>query len=896
MLRSVSAINYNSNHKVSKIDNENNKINIMNNNDNSMSKTMELLSTKNKNSSLKSYQILNNNSNNMIINTNNNMNLSDNSMNELGNYGNFIKFNESLKAKTTKNRYKSVINLRAFSPNPKIDIDKINFYKKSNVPPHLDVLNLIIKNSPERIDLRLVAQKMNLLNKEIKQKSLNSTNKKFYDYNIIFGYKTNNIIKSYTPKLILKKQSKKIGMNKNGQENIQVFNDDEISSLFYQKCIDLNIPLKENLMNRFTDLLKLKCENRVIDLTDCKLGLNSMIVLSQILINNEGQYSRLILSKNHFGDKGIELLLDSIKDNSSLVELNLSSNGLTPKGGKLIFEYLLNQQSIISLDLSSYENVNRNRICAEGVRLIEDVLQTNYFIEKLDLSSNSIKSEGLKYLINGLKNNIVLKYLNISNNEIDEKGIYYLKDNLNECKIEILDISSNPIGNEGCIAFGKCLGSQSFKEVTYVNMSDCSIKFNGIKEFFKFLKANKKITTLLLNKNNLFSKNWFYLEDYFLNLNLRHLGLSSCSLNISVVEISKILQHHPTLKVLELSHNQINDASFIYFKLYPKENLSLTELDFSRNYISDKSAKYFFENLENNRTLKKLNFFENQLQNESANSILESLRINHSLIYVNLKSNRVPIRIMKEINIRIQNNKIIEKGKYLPQLKREIKDLSFDPEEINILKNRIIQQNEIKEVSIKKLKEDIKIIKIKKLENEKELNKVDAESKEILLKLEKINNEIKKVNEIKENEINKYNDASDQIDDNMTEITNNIEKIRKENVKHQEKYDEIYKRLKRAYDNTYKKYDEQKQYIMIEIGQLQIKKKKYSSKLRILEKLMQINKLENNKTEELNQTDKDDNKNEKKEEKKEEKNNISIKSRTKVSKKSISSKKIGKKK
>ena len=851
--RSSSAFNFYQNHKLSRFDNENICIN-NNNYDNSMSKTMELMNNKNNNISLKSFQLLSNNmTSNRNINTNNNTNKSNNSFNEFWNNGNFLKNSNYLKAKTTKNKFKTLINLRPFSSSPKINIDKINFYKKSNVPSHLDVLNLILKNSPERIDMRLVVQKINLLNKEIKQKSLNSTNKKFYDYNIIFGYKTNNIIKSYTPKLILKKPSKKQGVNKNGQEILQVFDEEEISSLFYQKCIDLNIPLKEELLNRFTDFIKLKCINRIIDLTDCKLGLNSMIVLREIIINKDSQFSRLILTKNNFGDKGVELLLESIQDNSSLVELNLSSNGITAKGGKLIFAYLLNQQSIISLDLSSQEGINRNRICADGVRLIEDVLQTNYFIENLDLSSNSIKTEGFKFLVNGLKDNIILKYLNISNNEIDEKGMYYLKDNLNDCKIEILDVSSNPIGNEGCIALGKCLGNENLNEITNINLSDCSIRFNGVREFLKNLRANKKISTLLLNKNNLFSKKWVYLEDYFLNLNLKHLGLSSCSLNISVIDISKILQHHPTLKILDLSHNQINDSSFIYFKSYPKENLSLVELDFSRNYISDKSGKYFFENLINNRCLQKLNFFDNQLQNESANAIIESLRINHFLTYVNFKSNRVPIRIMKEINMRIQNNKLIEKEKFLPQLKREIKDLSFDPEEINNLKGRIILQNQEKELSIQKLKEDNKIIKIKKLENEKELNKIESESNVILSKIENINKEIKKLNEMKEIEINIYNEQSEKIEEDMTDLSNDIETIKIENDKHQDKYNDIYKRLKRAYDNTYKKYDDQRKFLMIEIDQLKSKKKKFASKLRILERLkISENKESIDNTEELN--------------------------------------------
>ena len=58
----------------------------------------------------------------------------------------------------------------------------MNFFKNPDVPRNLDVLNLILKHSPEKIDMKLVAQKMNILNKEIKDKSLNSTVKKFYDY------------------------------------------------------------------------------------------------------------------------------------------------------------------------------------------------------------------------------------------------------------------------------------------------------------------------------------------------------------------------------------------------------------------------------------------------------------------------------------------------------------------------------------------------------------------------------------------------------------------------------------------------------------------------------------------------------------------------------------------
>ena len=747
------------------------------------------------------------------------------------------KFNNSFISKTTKSKNARLINFRPTSIETKVNIDKINFFKNSNVPKNLDVLNLILKHSPEKVDMGLVAQKMNIMNKEIKNKSLNSASKKFYDYNIIFGYKSNNIIRSYTPKLNFKKTAKSKEVSKTGIEIKQIFNDDDISSLFYQKCLDLNIPLKEELLNRFTDFIKLKCVNRIIDLTDCKLGLSSMLVLSEILRYNNDKYSRLILSKNNFGDKGIELLLDSIKDNNSILELNLSSNDISPRGGKLIFEYLLNQNSIISLDLSSDEGINRNRICSEGVKPLEYVLQTNFFLENLDLSSNSIKTEGFKYLINGLKGNEILKNLSVRNNEIDEKGMFYLKNNLKDCKIEILDISSNPIGNEGCIAVSKCLIPEILSEVMYINLSNCSIKFSGAREFFKNVRLNKRLDTILFNKNNLFSKKWIYLEEFLNNLNLKHLGLNSCSLNVAVDDISKILIHHPTLKILELSHNQINDDSFFNFQLYPKQNFNLTELDFSRNYISDKSAKFFFKNLTYGKSLQKLNFFDNQLQNESANSIIESLKDNHCLIYINLKSNRIPIRIMKEINLRIHDNKLRAKDKFLPQLKREIKDLAFEPGEINILKGRIIIQNKEKKLSIEKLKEDNKIIKMRKLEKENELNIVESQTDEILNKLNEINENINKEIEIKESEMIDFNEKREILQKKIINVLADIDTTKSENQKAQEKYNDVSKRMKKEYNNIYKKYEDKRKFIQVLNEQLNYKKKKYILGLRVLDRL-----------------------------------------------------------
>ena len=716
----------------------------------------------------------------------------------------------------------------------------------------------MLKHSQEKVNMKLVANKMNLLNKELKDKSLNSASKKFYKYNIIFGYKTNNIIKSYTPKLIMKNRNMFQEVSKNGLEPHQIFNENDIHSLFYQKCQDLNIPLKEELLSRFSDYIKLKCINRKIDLTDCKLGFNSIVILSNILIKNKNKYSRLILSKNNFGDKGIELLLDSIKDNNNIVELNLSSNSITPKGGNLIFEFLLYQNSIISLDLSSEDGVNKNRICAEGIKNIEKVLKNNFFLEFLDLSSNSIRTEGFKYLINGLKENDIIKKINVSNNEIDVKGIEYLNNTLKKSKIEYLDLSQNPLGNEGCIAISKSLVSDILSEVSYIDLSDCSIKFNGIREFFSNVKRNKKLDTILLNKNNLFSQRWVYLEEFLINLNLKHFGLNSCSLNVAANDIAKIFLHHPTLKILELSHNQINDESFSIFKLFSKENISITELDFSRNYISDKNAKFFFQNLNNNRNIQKLNFFDNQLQIESANAIIESLKNNYSLFYINLKSNRIPIKVMNEINLKIQNNKLREKGNFVPKLKEEIKHLTFAPGEIKMLKKRIIVQNSEKKYSSEKLKKDNKLIKLKKSEDVKELKDVESEIDNLLLKLEELNKDINNELELREVEKNDFEEKRKLIQKKLIHLSNEVDLINNDNKDIQNKYDEELKKFSNKYDFIMSKYNDKRRKLDILNEQLKYKQKRHSLCLRILDKLENIDKFNKAKENLLNQENKID--------------------------------------
>ena len=592
----------------------------------------------------------------------------------------------------------------------------------------LSLINQILKNSPRKINYDLLKKKIKTLKKEFSTKNLNNfTDRKFYEYNIIYGCKANNIIKSYTTKLSQKKfDVKNISLNSRIKETEQVFSEDQIVEIFKEKCKDLNMHIKENLMNHFINSIQSKCISRIINMSECNLGKYSITCLGNIL-SKDDICSRLILDKNNLGDENISILLNMLKNDNNLIEISLESNSLTAKGGEAIFQYLIKQKSIISINLSSNEGIYRNRIRPEGVKLLENVLQKNLILEKLDLSTNSICNEGLKYIINGLNNNFSLRYLNISNNKINEKGIEYMHENLVNCKLNELNISSNKICNRGCILLGECL-STKLNEITTLNLSDCRINFQALTDFFLLILNNHRIKNLNFNNNNLNSDKWDTLN-CITQLTLKSISFSNCNLLKSVMNLALLFKKHPSIKYLNLSYNKIIDEYFAPFIDYPNCNLCLEEIDFSGNYISDKSALYFCENLRYNNSLKKINFYDNDLDIESGNAIIESLRYNHNLININLNCNRIPLKVIYEIKKQVQKNKISQKQNFLPSIKNELQNLKFNPKEFEKLQQSIIKSWKEKIFLAEKYKEKKKLFDNKEKEDQNELNKVLNELK-----------------------------------------------------------------------------------------------------------------------------------------------------------------------
>ena len=626
---------------------------------------------------------------------------------------------------------------------------------------------------------------MNLRSK----KYLNRSLKKFHHYSILSHSKSNNLLETYSPKIRPRSSSlKEFSKNIFGPKiDCIMFTEDEIKLLFEKKCEDIDVNIRLELFDRFNDFISKRCVNRIIDLSECNLSINSITALKYILKHNKNEKkekidkcSRLILGKNNIGDKGVEILSDFLLDNKSIVYLDLSSNDIRIKGADILFKTLTHNISIISLNLSSLDGINRNRICSEGCKYLTNLLKENKFLNELNLSGNSIKNEGLKYIFEGLNNNFSLSILILGNNEIDEKGIANFNI-IQKCNLIKLDLKENSIKNIGLKILGKCLTSSTLMTLKQLNISSCKITFEGIKTFFSIIFQNRTINSITLNNNYLGRGKFDELEPFISSMNLRYLGLSGCSIGKGFIQLASLIISNNTLKGIDLSYNQIDDDCFNHFIKLPRNNRMLKSIDLSKNFISGNSAKVFFNNLSFNNSLKYINFHDNQMQNSIANSIINSLRINKSVLKINLHANRVQLKMINEINKFLKRNATIEHDRLVPSLKDNIKRLQFNPKELTNIKKKIILNNNDRNILYKKVVEDSKKFARQKEIDDKNLKVLDEENKKYIKEMEYYEDEIKKINNEIEKVKNQFKEKSGVIENKINDLINDINIINRNN-------------------------------------------------------------------------------------------------------------------
>ena len=631
--------------------------------------------------------------------------------------------------------------------------EKSNIFAKSN--DNLDIVNLMIKSSPNQYNQKKINKKLIVINplyirgteENLKRPNFNeNTEKVFYKYNLLYGSNTNNLIRTYSPKMrplssSIKEFNKK--MKTEDERNVAIFNDDEILQLVKARCQDIGIRLRENMIFKFKTFINSKCRNRCIELIDSYLGINSIKLISSYIYRTD-RIARLNLTKNNLGDQGIEILMLAIKNTMSLISLNITSNNITFKGGQIIFDSLSEQQSIIDLNISSIEGTNRNRLTEIGLKSIDGFFNKNNYIETLNISGNSIKDEGFCLLCKSLNNNKVLLNLDISNNEIRNTGLIQGLNFISFCKLCSLNLGNNQLLDSGIKILSNSL--KFFPHLNKLNISNCGFEFKGFEYLIKSLTMYKNISTLNISGNILKHKDFVEIKPYLETIAIRNLNMTKCALgNNAAFVLGECLSINESLKKLNISNNKISDKGFISFKNLFKSNSSIESFDCSQNLITDISAINFVKNMKYNHTLKKINFFDNQLTNNIGNAFIEILHTNKTLRIINLFLNRIQLRIIDEINRILKINVEKEKAKYVPDLHKSVKNLKFNPEMFKFYEKSIRYKKLMQSDLYKKLKQDDKhFSKLINIENKKINIKVNQKLS-IDSKITKTQNEIKDI-------------------------------------------------------------------------------------------------------------------------------------------------------
>jgi len=697
--------------------------------------------------------------------------------------------------------------------------EKSNIFAKSN--ENLDLLNLIIKSSPNQYNQKKINKKIVVINplyirgteENLKRPNFNpNTEKVFYKYNLLYGNNTSNLIRTYSPKM--RPMSSSISefnktMSKDSDKSVLMFNEGEILELVKARCKDIGIRLRENMVYKFTNFINSKCRNRCADLSDCYLGIHSIKFISKIIYKAD-RIARLNLTKNNLGDYGIEILLNAIKHSNSLISLNLTSNNITYKGGQIIFKELADQISIIDLNISSIEGTNRNHLNYPGMYYIEYFFNKNKYIETLNLCGNSIKDEGFILLCKALYNNKNLQNLSISNNDIHSAGLEQGLPFINTCKIISLNISQNHLLDSGIKILSNSL--KNFPNLRDLNLSNCDFEFNGFHYLLKELSKIKNIYKLDISGNNLKNKNFEIVKPYFDAMSIRNLNISKCFLgNDGCFVLGDCLLGNESIKKLNISSNKISDKGFKHFIDIFSSNSNIESFDCSNNLITDLSGKYFVQKLRFNHTLTKINLFDNQLTNIVGNSFLELIRGNKTLRTINLLFNRIQMRTIEEINRVLKYNHQNERSKYIPDLHKSIKNLQFKPEmfkyyEKNIKYKKLMQTDLYKRVKqddkqfSKLIKKENKKIDIKinqKINIESQIKETQDQIKDILqqiniLQEQAFENEkdIERKIEIEKKICKKYKDENDMLKIEYNTNKKSFDDIIKETIEKQKKIEE----------------------------------------------------------------------------------------------------------
>ena len=419
-----------------------------------------------------------------------------------------------------------------------------------------------------------------------------------------------------------------------------------------------------------------------------KIHFNNVYISSSLLMKkisslinmNIDNIKILSLQNNNIDDNYAKILFKSIKNNQNLIVLNLDHNQISSRGIKYIETFLIKNNTLNTLVLSY------NYLSTSGSNLLFSFLKENINtnLRTLDISYNGIGEGGIDSLVNYIKTNKKLISLFLSGNYLCDKGLHKFSNSLfinnkdnKTVRLSYLDISNNSFTKNCFIYINNIIYFSLF--ISSINISYNSLCFEGISNIFSCINKQSKLVSLDLSKTNLDEKSIEFISKKLdKSIALRILNLSHNNLNKACKHIQNLLKKESNLKILKLISCQISQESNLIFQglslnnglqtfdissnylyieddllidLYSffKNNTKLNNLIMDNNNIDDILMNYISKFIEENKHLKFISFKNNKFSNQGAVSLLNSLQKNENIRKIDLEGNIIDIDIKRQI-------------------------------------------------------------------------------------------------------------------------------------------------------------------------------------------------------------------------------------------------------
>jgi Ran GTPase-activating protein (RanGAP) involved in mRNA processing and transport len=358
-------------------------------------------------------------------------------------------------------------------------------------------------------------------------------------------------------------------------------------------------------------------------------------------LENDPTLTQINLQRSDVAARGIQLLVDSLRNNKHVQKIELQDNGLCTNGASTFMAGIKLCPSLTSINLGF-----------NGISSLHELGPAS--LATLSLQGNSLGSDGTLLLakaIIGRASPSSLTALDLSSTSMGAAGAAAIAEVLELGLLRSIDLSANRLMDEGAGAIAEALTVDG--ALSSLSLSGNSISDQGVKVLQRGLLNNTKLTQLDLSTNlvttvgaNVMADllleavsalrtvvleyNQGVTEDQLAALKLESTVLPSLRQNVDVSQV----------KTLSLSGRCLGDRCAQHIGRVLSSNMTLESLDISDNKLGDGAAFSFSQMLQNNRALTELNLRQNRIGNDGAESLLQ-VCLSKPLLRLNLDANDV---------------------------------------------------------------------------------------------------------------------------------------------------------------------------------------------------------------------------------------------------------------